>query len=149
GREVQTTMGSFSMGIERILCAAIETFHDRDGIILPACIAPFDVVLTPISNTDELRRATQEIYEGCCTSGLDTLVDDRDERPGVKFKDADLIGVPYRITIGKKIAQGIVEVLERRSKTSTDLDKSEAAAFIADRIKKSVPYQDTSVAPRA
>src|SRR5439155_14661705 len=79
GHEVQTMMGSFSIGTERILCAAIELFHDRDGIILPASIAPFDVIVTPINSADaELRRAAREIYENCCTTGLDPLIDDRE-----------------------------------------------------------------------
>src|SRR5205085_1856866 len=97
---------------------------------------PFDVVVTPISSADQqLRRAADEIYESCFATGLDTLVDDREERPGVKFKDGDLIGVPYRITIGKKISQGMVEVFDRQTRTSNDVDKTHAAAFVAERIK--------------
>ena len=84
-----------------------------------AAVAPFDVVITPVSIADPaLRSAAEEIYESCRKMGLDALFDDRDERPGVKFKDADLIGIPYRITIGKKLAEGMVEVVDRRSKTA-------------------------------
>ncbi len=131
GREVAPIMGSYGIGIERILTAAVELYHDKDGIVLPAAIAPFIVVITPVNFADEgQRKAAGEIYEACQTAGLDALLDDRDERPGVKFKDADLVGIPYRITIGKKLPQGIVEVVERRSKKSTDVAVAGAAAFV-------------------
>jgi prolyl-tRNA synthetase len=102
---------------------------------LPAAIAPFQVVVTPVNNSDAaLRSAAQEIYESCLKMDLDAVLDDRDERPGVKFKDADLIGIPYRITVGKKLAQGQVEISERSTKKSEDVDKDYAAAFVASKI---------------
>jgi prolyl-tRNA synthetase len=135
GEEVKVIMGSYGIGIERILSAAIELYHDKDGMALPAAIAPFDVVVTPVNNADAAQRAAaQEIYESCRKMNLDALLDDRDERPGVKFKDADLVGIPYRITVGKKLAQGQVEIVERRTKTSEDVDKDYAAAFVASKI---------------
>ena len=110
GKEVTPIMGSYGIGIERILCAAIELYHDKDGMILPASIAPFQVVVTPANNADAAQMETaRNIYRSCLALGVDALLDDRDERPGVKFKDADLIGVPFRIVVGKKLANGMVE----------------------------------------
>ena len=122
GEESAPFLGSYAIDIERILSGAAELFHDADGIALPAAIAPFAVVITPVNIKDEaLRQAAVEIYEAFKKAGLDVLLDDRDERPGVKFKDADLIGIPYRITVGKKLPEGIVELVERRPKRSTDV----------------------------
>ena len=102
GAEVPVIMGSYGIGIERILSAAVEQRHDTDGMALPSSIAPFVVVVTPVNSGEPAqRRAAEEIYQTCLSLGLDALLDDRDERPGVKFKDADLIGVPFRITVGK------------------------------------------------
>ena len=93
--------------------------------------------MTPVNNADAaLRSAAQEIYESCLKMDLDAVLDDRDERPGVKFKDADLIGIPYRITVGKKLAQGQVEITERSTKKSEDVDKDYAAAFVASKISR-------------
>lgn len=125
-------MGCYTIQLDRLFSTVIEQHHDADGMVLPAAIAPFDVVITPVSVADAaLRSASEEIYESCRKMDLDTLFDDRDERPGVKFKDADLIGIPYRITIGKKLAEGTVEIVERRTKKREDVDKEYAAAFIA------------------
>jgi len=122
GEEIAPIMGSYGIGIERILSAAVELYHDTDGIVLPAAIAPFTVVVTPVNIKDDAQRqAADEIYAAFNKAGVDVLLDDRDERPGVKFKDADLIGIPYRITVGKKLPQGIVELVERRPKRSTDV----------------------------
>lgn len=134
--DVTVKIGSYNLYLERILSAAAELHHDQDGMILTAAIAPFDVVITPVSITDAaVRSASEEIYESCRKMGLDALFDDRDERPGVKFKDADLTGIPYRITIGKKLAEGRVEVVERRSKKRDDVGKDDAAAFIAEKTR--------------
>jgi prolyl-tRNA synthetase len=128
--------GSYNLYLERVLSAAVELHHDQDGMALPAAIAPFDVIITPVSIADAAQRsASEEIYESCRKMDLDTLFDDRDERPGVKFKDADLIGIPYRITIGKKLAGGMVEVVERRSKKREDVGQQYAAAFIAGKAR--------------
>ncbi len=135
GKEVTPIMGSYGIGIERILCAAVELFHDKDGIVMPASIAPFTLVVTPINFADAaLNKAATEIYASAKSLGLDVLLDDRDERPGVKFKDADLIGIPYRINVGKKVAQGLVEVVDRRTKVSTDVAVAEAASFVKARL---------------
>src|SRR5262249_16579459 len=95
GTEAPVIMGSYGIGIERILSAAVEQRHDIDGMALPVSIAPFAVVVTPVNSTEPgQRRAAEEIYQTCLALGLDALLDDRDERPGVKFKDADLVGIP-------------------------------------------------------
>jgi prolyl-tRNA synthetase len=139
GEEVTPIMGSYGIGIERILTAAVELYHDKDGIVLPASIAPFAVVVTPINFKDEaLQRAAIDVYQALRAAGLDTILDDRDERPGVKFKDADLVGIPYRITIGKKLSQGIVEVNDRRARESSDVPVGEAAAFVARKFAAAV-----------
>ncbi len=136
GEEIMPIMGCYGIGIERILSAAVELYHDKDGMVLPASIAPFTVVITPVNFTDENQRnAAQQIYASAKAAGLDALLDDREERPGVKFKDADLIGIPYRITIGKKLPQGLVEVVDRKTKKSTDVPLAEAAQFVRNAIQ--------------
>jgi prolyl-tRNA synthetase len=122
GKEVPIVMGSYGIGVERIMASAIELHHDADGIIWPKAIAPFDCVVT-VTNTkqEELREAGERLYHDLQRAGLDVLLDDREERAGVKFKDADLIGIPYRITIGKKAADGAVELFERATKQSIDV----------------------------
>ena len=114
-------MGSYGIGIERILTAAIEQNNDQDGFWLPASIAPFDVIVTP-TNVKEatLLKTAEEIGEKLEQAGFAVLLDDRDERPGVKFKDADLVGVPYRINVGKKVTEGKVEVVSRSTRKSLD-----------------------------
>jgi prolyl-tRNA synthetase len=122
GKPVPIVMGSYGIGVERIITAAIEQHHDADGIIWPKTIAPFDVVVTVTNTKDErLRETAEKLYQDLQRAGLETLLDDRDERAGVKFKDADLIGLPYRITLGKKVADGIVELFERQTKTTEDV----------------------------
>jgi prolyl-tRNA synthetase len=122
GKEAPIVMGSYGIGVERIMASAIELHHDADGIIWPKAIAPFDCVVT-ITNMkqDELREAGEKLYHDLQRAGLDVLLDDREERAGVKFKDADLIGIPYRITIGKKVADGQVELFERATKQTEDV----------------------------
>jgi prolyl-tRNA synthetase len=135
GKEVTPIMGSYGIGIERILSAAIELYHDKDGMILPASIAPFQVVVTPANNTDAAQaEAARQIYQNCLALGLDALLDDRDERPGVKFKDADLIGLPFRIVVGKKLASGMVELVDRKTRQSTDVAVADAARAVQQRL---------------
>ena len=140
GEEVAPIMGSYGIGIERILCAAVELYCDKDGIVLPAAIAPFTAVVTPVNFNDPAQRAAaQEIYDALRTAGVDAVFDDRDERPGVKFKDADLVGIPYRVTVGKKLAQGMVEVVERRAsqdrtRVMSEVPTGGAAAFVRGKL---------------
>jgi prolyl-tRNA synthetase len=128
-------MGSYGIGIERILTSAIEQNHDEAGMFLPASIAPFAVIVTPVNNADAtLREAARKIYADCLAGGIDALYDDRDERPGVKFKDADLIGVPFRITIGKKLAQGAVELATRARRSARDVPAGDAVAELRKAV---------------
>ncbi len=133
GKQVPLIMGCYGIGVDRIISAAVEQQHDADGIIWPKSLAPFDVVVT-ITNMkqDDLREAGEKLYRDLEKAGLDVLLDDRDERAGVKFKDADLIGIPYRITVGKKIAEGVVEVYDRRAKQSEDAK----LADVVERVQK-------------
>ena len=103
--------------------------NDEAGIIWPASIAPFHVVVTPVNVKDkDLLGAANRIYDELNAAGVEALLDDRDERAGVKFNDADLIGVPYRITVGKKIGDGVVELFDRRAKQNEDVALSEVVA---------------------
>jgi len=123
GNETPLLMGSYGIGLERILSAAAEQNHDQDGMFLPRSIAPFEVILTAANMDDvRLRAAAGKLYEQLVAESVDVLFDDRDERPGVKFKDADLIGVPYRITVGKrKLEQGLAEIFERSTRQIRDV----------------------------
>ena len=141
GVETPVIMGSYGIGIERILCSAVELFSDKDGMCLPVSIAPFEVVVTPVKVTDPaLKEAAGKLYAELKTAGIDVLYDDRELSPGVKFKDADLIGIPYRITVGKKLVSGLVEIVERRTKTMTEVPVAEAAAWVAEKVRAAKAY---------
>jgi prolyl-tRNA synthetase len=114
GREVTPIMGSYGIGIERILTAAVEQNNDENGFWLPPQIAPFEIVVVPTNvSDDKVRTTAEDITRRLEASGFEVLQDDRDERPGVKFKDADLVGIPFRVTVGKKVTEGTVEVVQR------------------------------------
>jgi len=128
GKEVTPIMGCYGIGIERILTAAVEQGNDANGFWLPRSIAPFDVVVTITNVADATLKATGEkIASDLEAAGFDVLLDDRDERAGVKFKDADLIGIPYRVTVGKKAAEGKVELVTRATSTGRDVVIEELA----------------------
>jgi len=137
GKEVTPIMGSYGIGIERILTAAIEQSNDKNGFWLAASIAPFTVVVTVTNSSDATLAATGESLaaqlEG---AGLDVLLDDRDERAGVKFKDADLIGIPYRINVGKKAAEGVVELVLRATATSVDVALTDVVVRLKERVQE-------------
>lgn len=122
GKEVMPIMGCYGIGIERILTAAVEQGNDENGFWLPASIAPFEVVVAPVNVKDEaVRAAGEDIAKRLEAAGFDVVLDDRDERPGVKFKDADLVGIPIRITVGKKVTEGTVEVVFRKTREVRDV----------------------------
>ena len=129
GKEVTPIMGSYGIGIERILTAAIEQNHDENGFWLPRAIAPFDVVVTITNVSDAaLKAAGEQVAAELEAAGFDVLLDDRDDRAGVKFKDADLIGIPWRVTVGKKVAEGKVELVRRGSGGPRDVPMAELTA---------------------
>ncbi len=137
GKEVTPIMGSYGIGIERILTSAIESSNDKNGFWLPPSIAPFTVVVTVTNVSDPaLAAAGEKLAAELDALGLDVLLDDRDERAGVKFKDADLIGIPYRINVGKKVVEGLVELSTRSTSSSTDVPIHEVAAQLKARVQE-------------
>jgi len=133
GKEVAPIMGSYGIGVERILTAAIEQSNDENGFWLPPSIAPFEVVVVSTNSKDEaVRGASEEIARQLEAAGYDVLLDDRDERPGVKFKDADLVGIPFRINVGKKVTEGTVEVVRRSTLAREDVRISAITQYFQD-----------------
>ncbi len=120
GEELPLVMGCYGLGVSRLAQAAVEQSYDKDGIIWPAAIAPYHVIITipNVTDTNQVQVA-EELYQVLQTAGIEVLLDDRDERPGVKFKDADLVGIPYRIVTGKALAEGKVEVVQRGTKQAS------------------------------
>jgi prolyl-tRNA synthetase len=117
GKESPIVMGSYGIGVERVMAAAVELHHDADGIIWPFSIAPFHATVLTLGKEPELAQAAEEVAAALGRAGMEVLLDDRDERAGVKFKDADLIGIPLRIAVGKKgLADGKIEWKLRRGK---------------------------------
>lgn len=120
-------MGCYGIGVSRTLAAVIEQHHDEDGIIWPVSVAPYHVIVTLVKPKDEEQaKVAEEIYQSLLTAGVEAVIDDRDERPGVKFKDADLLGFPIRITVGKRAGEGIVEYKLRRDSEKSELSVAEA-----------------------
>jgi prolyl-tRNA synthetase len=139
GKEVMPIMGCYGIGIERILTAAIEGSNDANGFWLPASIAPFTVVVTVTNVSDAaLREAGEKLAAELEAEGLDVLLDDRDERAGVKFKDADLVGIPYRINVGKKAAAGQVELVTRQTSSSVDVALGEVAKLVKEKVREAL-----------
>jgi prolyl-tRNA synthetase len=136
GAEQLIFMGCYGIGVSRIVAAAIEQGHDPDGIIWPMALAPFQVGLVPIAISDQATWETvSRLHEDLEAAGLEVLLDDRDERPGVKFKDMDLLGLPVRIVVGPKtLAAGQAEVRQRRSKEVTRIDLDRLVPYIKDLI---------------
>jgi prolyl-tRNA synthetase len=132
GKEIMPIMGCYGIGIERILTAAVEQSNDENGFSLPPSIAPFEIVICPINIKDDVQLKTAvDIANRLESEGFDVLLDDRDERPGVKFKDADLVGIPYRVNVGKKVTEGTVEVVRRSTHEMHDA----SIAAITDYFK--------------
>jgi len=138
GKEVPIVMGSYGIGIERIMAAAIEAHHDANGIVWPVAIAPFQVVVATVKASDsEQREKSERLYAELSEAGFEVLLDDRDERPGVKFKDADLIGIPFRIVLGPRaLAKGCVEFVVRAGGQQSELPLERVGAELAQRIRK-------------
>jgi prolyl-tRNA synthetase len=138
GKEVTPIMGSYGIGIERILTAAVEQSNDENGFWLPPAIAPFEIVVAPVNVKDEaVRTAAEDIAKQLDAAGFDVILDDRDERPGVKFKDADLVGIPFRITVGKKVTEGTVEVVLRSTREQRDVRISAVVECFEELLRRS------------
>lgn len=136
GEEVLLLMGSYGIGVERILTAAVELFHDEAGIVLPRSISPFQAIVTLLQpENPEHRSAAVRLYEHLWSQGVDCLLDDRDERPGVKFKDAELIGAPVRITFGRKMSEGAVELFLRNSKQTASVPLPDAVERVVRELE--------------
>ncbi len=129
-------MGSYGIGVERSLAAVVESHHDEAGIVWPVNVAPFEVVVSVIRPKDvACNEAGQRIYEALQAGGIDVIIDDRDERPGVKFNDADLVGIPFRVTVGPKgLADGVVELRVRRTGESRDLPVARVAETVIEAV---------------
>ena len=140
GEERTLFMGCYGIGVGRTVAAAIEQNNDANGIIWPMPIAPFQVIVTMVNpKEDEVRLAAEKLYEELLALGVEALLDDRDERPGSKFKDADLIGIPLRMTVGARgLKEGALELQERRSGERTMLPVAEAARLLAERVRQAL-----------
>jgi prolyl-tRNA synthetase len=133
GEEKPLLMGCYGVGVSRLAQAAVEQSYDKDGIIWPLSIAPYHAIVTiPNINDAQQVEIAEKLYAQLNQAGIETLLDDRNERAGVKFKDADLIGIPYRIVTGRAIANGKVEVVERKSRNSQEI----AIADVVSTLKQ-------------
>ena len=140
GKSVPMTMGCYGIGITRIVAAAIEQNHDDNGIIWPGAMAPFSVVLIPLGmdKSETVAAAAEAMYSDLKAAGVNVAMDDRKERPGVKFADCELIGIPLRVTIGERsLNEGVVEVQGRRDSEATNVAITSAVAFVAEAVSKS------------
>jgi prolyl-tRNA synthetase len=136
GNQKPIIMGCYGLGVSRCLAAVVEAHHDEDGICFPITVAPFEVVLILVNPEDAAQRAAAEsLYDALQAHGVEVLYDDRDERSGVKFKDADLIGIPIQVVVGRAVQEGQVEVRLRADKTPDKLPLETAAAQIAERVR--------------
>ena len=148
GTEQPFIMGCYGIGVSRTAAAAIERFHDKNGIIWPMGIAPYQVSVVAVNVTDELQMSLAEtVYNDLKNVGVEVVLDDRDERAGVKFKDADLIGFPIRITAGKKAGEGILEVKMRDADSATDMPVGLVVEYVQEQIKTWKPSLDKLPAP--
>jgi prolyl-tRNA synthetase len=137
GNEATMEMGTYGIGVTRTMAAAIEQNHDDRGIIWPTSIAPYEVVIVPAKHDDEQTMAVSgTLYDALWAAGVEALIDDRDQRAGVKFNDADLIGIPWRITVGPRgLKAGTVELKARRATEARELPVDGAAAEVAAIVR--------------
>jgi prolyl-tRNA synthetase len=136
GKTRPVYMGSYGIGLERNLAAVVETHHDDKGITWPVAVAPFEAVVTVLKLDEETLAAAEGIYIALRRKGVDVIIDDRKERPGVKFNDAELVGIPYRITVGPRgLADGVVEITERVSGTTESIPVESAVTSVVTKIE--------------
>ncbi|HEX7830285.1 MAG TPA: proline--tRNA ligase [Thermoanaerobaculia bacterium] len=137
GKRVPMIMGCYGLGITRTVASAIEQSHDADGIIWPMPIAPFEVLVTIVGKEENVVSTATNVYEQLRAAGIDALLDDRDERPGVKFKDADLVGIPLRIAVGaKSLANGQIEWSWRKDRAKQLGAPDDVVALVIENVKK-------------
>jgi len=130
-------MGCYGIGVTRVVAAAIEQNHDENGILWPEAIAPFQVVLVPINyqKSAQVQQTADRLYRDFEAAGIDVLLDDRDARPGVKFADSELMGIPHRIVIGERgLSSGKLEYRHRRQPESTEISAADPLAYIRHRL---------------
>jgi prolyl-tRNA synthetase len=128
-------MGCYGFGVSRMVAAAIEQLHDADGIVWPQSIAPYQILILPVNTNDPEIRAFAEECEGELErEGVEVLLDDRDLSPGMKFKDADLVGIPLRLTVGKKLAAGVVELFHRQTRAVEEIPVGQAVKTVLKRL---------------
>jgi prolyl-tRNA synthetase len=140
GTEQPFIMGCYGIGVSRTAAAAIERFHDKNGMIWPMAIAPYKVVVVPVNVLDDTQMTLAlQVYEQLQAAGVEVMLDDRDERAGVKFKDADLIGYPIRVTAGKKAGDGVLEVKLRDADQPQDMAAGDVPAFVQEQIRSWKP----------
>ena len=133
GKASVPTMGCYGIGVDRVLASIVEAYHDDKGIIWPMSVAPFQVAIVPIKYQGAMKEAADKLYEQLTAAGIEVLLDDRDERPGVKFNDMDLLGFPVRITVGEKNLPNVE--IKMRDQTEATLVPLEQAA---DSVTKTV-----------
>jgi prolyl-tRNA synthetase len=137
GKDITLTMGCYGIGVSRIVAAAIEQNNDDKGIIWPTAIAPFQVALLPMNmkKSQRVREATDALYQELQAAGIDVLLDDRLQRPGVMFSEMELIGIPHRVVVGEKnLDQDLLEYKARREDNNQDVPRSEIIAFLKAKL---------------
>lgn len=135
GKEKPFQMGCYGIGVSRTLQAVVEQHHDESGIVWPVCVAPYEVEVVPLDVKGDVWEAAQQVATAAVDAGLEVVVDDRKERPGVKFADADLMGYPYQVILGKRgVKNGVAEVKDRATGERTELAIGEVAAWLADKV---------------
>jgi prolyl-tRNA synthetase len=137
GKATPVVMGSYGIGIERAMATIVETHHDDNGIVWPMSVAPFHVVITVIQMKDDKSvEVAENLYNELTDGGIEVLLDDRDARAGVKFADAELIGIPLRVTVGPKgIADGVVEIVDRQSGDMESVEINKVISNLKERMK--------------
>ena len=129
-------MGCYGIGVERTVAAIIEQNHDENGIVWPLPVAPYQVYILPIKYEGKMKEISDSLCAKLEDTGLEVLLDDRDLRPGVKFKDADLVGIPYRINVGDRgLQKGMVELVYRKSGKKEEIKVEDIAGILAGRIE--------------
>jgi prolyl-tRNA synthetase len=135
GQEIPLIMGCYGIGVSRLAQVIVEQTNDKDGIIWPVSIAPYQVIIT-IPNMDNIQQVqvANKLYEELKQVGIEVILDDRDERAGIKFKDADLIGIPYRLVTGRSIERDSIELVDRKTKTTQEVSISEIVTILLQKI---------------